>query len=209
MGSTILATRHGFTPPIAVLPFESQPEYDELLKGFTEEHRPATATEVALIKSMADATWKLRRFAAVEDSVFSKMLEAGVSESNTSPYDAIAESLLGPGKHQGALNLLMRYQALLNRQFLQSLRELRKSQDNRLGEANELAKRELLHHLAGNTERTHFEKYALEMLTDDPQAITRYIDAEANILGAKSQRSQTLTANHTNGNDTNVKEPRQ
>ena len=138
---------------------------------------------------MADATWKLRRLAAVEESVFSKMLESATPEPSANPFDAIATALLGPGKHQNALGLLIRYQATLNRQFLQSLRELRKVQDRRLNEAGDQARRELLHHLAGNTDRSHSDKHALELLTDDPGAIVRYIEAETNILGAKHMKA--------------------
>jgi len=45
--------------------------------------------------------------------------------------------------------------------------------------------------LAGNSNKPIGEKLSLEILTDDPGAIIRYIEAESNVLKAGSQASKS------------------
>src|SRR4051794_14903746 len=77
---------HGLASPLAVLPCESQDEYDHLLSAFVDEHKPDSASEESLVKQMADAQWKLHRLEKLETSLFSAMLTESQNEP-TAPAD--------------------------------------------------------------------------------------------------------------------------
>jgi hypothetical protein len=177
--------RHGLSSPLTVLPFENQDDYNNLYASFCEEHSPAGPTEEAFVKQMADSQWKLRRLEKLEEQVFITLAAQQPSEAATDPFAAIAATLLGPGKHQQALNALARYQSALNRQFQQSLKELRKYRAERRKAAEETIKREAIHQITGIAERSQSERNLLDILADDPAAIARYIDAECAALGAR------------------------
>jgi hypothetical protein len=180
--------RHGLASPLTVLPFEDQNEYNELYASFCEEHAPAGPSEEALVKQIADAQWKLRRIEKLEHHVFTAMLETAETEASADPFAAIAKSLLGPGKHQQALNSLARYQSSLNRQFLQSLQELRRIQKDRKGAEETALKQSAIHQILGSAERSQPARKALDLLAADPEAITRYIDVETKILSATAPK---------------------
>lgn len=190
--------RHGLASPLAVLPFENQDEYNNLYASFCEEHSPVGPTEQALVKQIADSQWKLRRLEKLEGHVFTSMVaasqEAAVqNEPNPDPYAAIAAALLGPGKHQQALNSLARYQSTLNREFLSALKQLRVIQNLRRGAEEEALKRAVIHEITGIAERSQSERGAIDILADDPQAIVRYIEAEAAALSASAARDAQKT----------------
>ncbi len=48
---------HGLTGEFTVLPWENQEEFNNLLVGLRDEHKPATLTENLLIGKMAQAAW--------------------------------------------------------------------------------------------------------------------------------------------------------
>ncbi len=118
---------HGLASPLAVLPFEDQAAYDRSLDALIREHRPATPTEEALVKQIADASWRLRRIDNIEAAVFDSILLDELLNGATSaePYMAIALKLLKTSSHDRVLDLLARYQTTLNRQILAANRELR------------------------------------------------------------------------------------
>lgn len=188
--------RHGLASPLTVLPFENQDEYNNLYASFCEEHSPVGPSEEALVKQLADSQWKLLRLEKLEGHVFTAMLEAGqqASTPNADPYAAIAAALLGPGKHQQALNSLARYQSALNREFHGALRELRVLQNLRRAAEQESLKRAAIHQITGIAERTQSERTVLDILADDPHAIERYIDAETAALGAAAVRDRRNSA---------------
>jgi hypothetical protein len=178
--------RHGLASPLIVLPFEDQNEYNNLYASFCEEYSPAGPTEESLVKQIADSQWKLRRLEKVENHVLAAMLDTPQTEPNVDPFSAMASALLGPGKHQQALNSLARYQSTLNRQFLQSVKELRRIQNERRCAEEEALKQAAIHEVLGITERSQQSLRALDLLAADPDAVTRYIDAETALLSARA-----------------------
>jgi hypothetical protein len=174
-------TSHGLASTITVLPSEDQSHFDELHSALMEEHSPVGPTEETLVAQISSAIWKLRRLGAIEESVFNLML-APDAPATSSASDQIAFELMNNNKTGSALGLLQRYQAALNRQFLQGLKELRIVQDRRRAAQDNTDKSNLLHQIAGNTERTHSQKRAIDLFTEDPKVLQHYIDAEAVVI---------------------------
>src|SRR5690349_18984416 len=142
--------RHGLASPLAVLPWEDQNEYNKLYAGFIEEYGPASPTEEALVTQIADSQWKLRRLAPLEQRVFIKLMEEGSpGVAPADPFEALANSLLAPGKGTNVLGFLARYQATLNRQFHQAVKDLKKIQTDRANEYLCQLKRRALDEIAG------------------------------------------------------------
>jgi hypothetical protein len=53
--------RHGFCGVFQILPYENPEDYDTLLAGLRDEHKPSTMTEEILIERMAQHLWLVRR----------------------------------------------------------------------------------------------------------------------------------------------------
>jgi hypothetical protein len=174
-------TSHGLASTITVLPSEDQSQFDELHAALTQEHSPVGPTEHTLVSQISSAIWKLRRLGAIEESVFNLMVSAE-APAISSTVDQIAFELVNNGKTGSALSLLLRYQSALNRQFLQALKELRTVQDRRRATQDDIDKAAVLHHVAGNTERTHSQKHAIDLLTADPKSLMHYVNAEAAVI---------------------------
>jgi hypothetical protein len=176
--------RHGLASPITVLPFENQDEYDSLYASFSEEHSPVGPTEQALVKQIADAQWKLLRLEKLEEQVFVALATGSQTEPNSDPFAAMAAALLGPGKHQQALNSLVRYQSTLNRQFLQSLKELKKYQNERRSKEEKDRKRQIIRRMAGIADRSQYDRKTLDLLPRDTHSTSRSADADCNVAAA-------------------------
>ncbi|MBV9500409.1 MAG: hypothetical protein JO138_13640 [Acidobacteriaceae bacterium] len=55
------AFRHGLTGRFKIMPYESERDYEELLDGLNQEHRPSTPTENLLVDRMAQHYWLSQR----------------------------------------------------------------------------------------------------------------------------------------------------
>jgi hypothetical protein len=66
--SRLNATRHGILSRDTVLPWESQPEYEELLGALNQEHEPQGPTEEDLVGELADIIWRKRRLRRSENA---------------------------------------------------------------------------------------------------------------------------------------------
>jgi hypothetical protein len=64
------ATRHGILSRHAILPWENQGDYDELLAGLETEHGPATPTESHLVVELANILWRKARVSVAESAAF-------------------------------------------------------------------------------------------------------------------------------------------
>ncbi len=97
---------HGLTGEFTVLPWENQEEFNNLLVGLRDEHKPSTLTENLLIGKMAQAAWLSKRAATLQHTTFNHNL---------------------PGcDDQKQLALYMRYQTTHDRAFHKCLNELLK-----------------------------------------------------------------------------------
>jgi hypothetical protein len=62
--------KHGLTASALTLPDESAAEFEALLDSMQAEHQPTTPTEVALVRRIAMATWRLTRLYHIESGFF-------------------------------------------------------------------------------------------------------------------------------------------
>ena len=67
------AFRHGLTGRFAIMPYESEDDYQELLDGLREEHRPATRTEHLLVDRMAEHHWLSQRALYLQGFCFNEV----------------------------------------------------------------------------------------------------------------------------------------
>ena len=63
------ALRHGLTSEIVVMPNEDLEAYQSHLKSFMDEYQPQGATELNLVQSLADTSWRQNRIVAIESNV--------------------------------------------------------------------------------------------------------------------------------------------
>ncbi len=66
--------RHGFTGAFTVLPWEKQAEFDALLGGLRDEHKPSGLTETTLVDRMAQALWLSKRAVMLQHVTFNHNL---------------------------------------------------------------------------------------------------------------------------------------
>jgi hypothetical protein len=174
---------------MTVLPCENQSEYNDLYASYTNEYTPVSPTEEALVQMIADADWKMKRLAKIEERVFAKLLEQDAGTSSD-PFEAMAASLLAPGKGNTVVAQLARYQSTLNRQFHQAVRELRKIQNARVSEYCTNLKRDALHLIGGRADRTQEQKLAFHLIAEDPGCIARYINTETEATAVEMKRER-------------------
>jgi len=106
------AISHGLTAQSVVVPAEEEAQYQQLCSKFFEEYKPVTATEAALVQQLADASWRLNRVPQLEDAV--------LLNTTLAPQDAIDQ-----------ISRLGLYSSRLSRQFLNTVDQLRKAQNDR------------------------------------------------------------------------------
>ncbi|MBV8812263.1 MAG: hypothetical protein JO033_26640 [Acidobacteriaceae bacterium] len=109
------AFRHGLTGRFKIMPYESEPDYQELLDGLRDEHRPATPTEHLLLNRMAEHYWLSQRALYLQGVCFN---EFGGCDSDA------------------RLALYLRYQTTHERAFHRCLNELLKLRTERRKEQN-------------------------------------------------------------------------
>src|SRR5580704_19320109 len=93
-----------------VLSTESEADFQALLDSYEAEHKPATATEKALVTELATATWRLRRLYHIEASLYKLKTADG---------------------NDKALTILARQEARLERSFYKALHELQRLRTKR------------------------------------------------------------------------------
>ncbi len=109
------AFRHGLTGRFAIMPYESEQDYQELLDGLRDEHRPATRTEHLLVDRMAEHHWLSQRALYLQGFCFN---EVGGCDSDA------------------RLALYLRYQTTHERAFHKCLSDLLKLKAEKRKEQN-------------------------------------------------------------------------
>ena len=107
------AIKHGLFAKLLLLPGESQEQFDALLNGFKENHKPHGATEDSLVYRLAEIHWRLGRIPNLEALAIEKAIETGDTD----------------GKF---LNNYSIYSQRLNRDFQSTLKTLHAEQTKRL-----------------------------------------------------------------------------
>jgi hypothetical protein len=123
--SSLNALRHELTGQIVVMPADDLAAYQRHVKAFTDQYRPADATESQLVQSAADAAWRLNRIAALESNILSLSVVGGDALQDTMAIAASFE------KQSKALANLSLHSQRLSRQFQQTVTQLRELQKER------------------------------------------------------------------------------
>ncbi len=109
------AFRHGLTGRFKIMPYESEQDYQELLDGLRDEHRPSTPTENLLIDRMAQHHWLSHRALYLQGFCFNDV---------------------GGCDHDQHLALYLRYQTTHERAFHKCLNDLLKLRAEKRKEQN-------------------------------------------------------------------------
>ncbi len=78
--------RHGFTGVFRVLAWENRAEFDTLIDGLLEEHKPSTVTETVLVEKMAQALWLSRRAQTLQHATFKREVPGCWDEKELALY---------------------------------------------------------------------------------------------------------------------------
>ena len=154
------ALSHRLTSAKLVLPWENQVEFDALLDGLLDEHRPVTITEQIMVKEMAEQYWRLIRARNKEHLFYSHCPE----------HDAAPDEF---ARWEKALLLAQRYARTHERAFHKCLATLRTLQKERraLEAETEAESREISEAEPGSVSepRTHSE-FVSQKISEPPPA---------------------------------------
>ena len=78
--------RNGFSGAFTVLPWEDQKEFDMLIGGLREEHKPSGLTETILVDKMAQAIWLSKRAVILQHVTFNHELPTCDNEKQLALY---------------------------------------------------------------------------------------------------------------------------
>ncbi len=126
--------KHGLTASTLVVPGESEADFEDLLDSIEAEHQPATPTEEVIVRQIAMAAWRLRRYHLIEAGHL-RTYAALETECDDDP-DRAAGDLLGMAvrsdcRDSNTLANLSRYEARLERSLYQGLHELERLRAHR------------------------------------------------------------------------------
>lgn len=121
------AFAHGLTAARLVLPNENQGEFDALLDGLYNDHKPATITESILVREMAESYWRLNRARTREHAL--NLAAPSVDSGDRNSWEK-------------QLALTERYARTFERSFHKCLNLLRKLQGERRRSEAEIAEGE-------------------------------------------------------------------
>jgi hypothetical protein len=126
------ALRHGLTGQIYIFSPGEQAAYDKHCQGYHQSLAPEGPLEIDLAQSIADDRWRMKRAAALENSIFA----AGI----TQPGDIVTDNdevdaALAQGRvwvaEAGNLQLLTLYESRIQRRFERNMAQLRIIQSER------------------------------------------------------------------------------
>jgi hypothetical protein len=119
------ARRHDQLSSCIVLKAECTPLFDELMNSLIDEFQPRTASETALIETMAVASWKLTRNWIMHTALLElETVKQDHSIGSDPVITALAFKSLADNSH--SLHLLHRYEVSLDRQYSRALNNLLK-----------------------------------------------------------------------------------
>jgi hypothetical protein len=152
------AVKHGIfdTAPV-VEPIEDRGDWDRHLAGYRDSLEPVGYVEVDLVDRLAWLSWRLRRlqryetdmirvrFNMIADDLATAARYAkgalGVPLEQTLTEEAVEDQVTRRTLPDAAqLNNIVRYEAHIHRQFLQTLHELEAMQARRRGQSTPLAR---------------------------------------------------------------------
>jgi hypothetical protein len=124
------SARHNLLAQTVVLEAEAPDRFLALMDALKEEHQPRTTTEVLLVESMAIARWRLTRVWGAQKTAMDR--DMAQLDPNAGPAAVRVVLSMRPST-EVPVELLLRYEAMFERQFSRALRSLNQSQARRTG----------------------------------------------------------------------------
>jgi len=112
--------KHGISCSRRLVPGESSDEWETHRRAFVEDLAPQSAVETALAEHAAWAAWRLGRVRAYEEAATAERQHLEMASARLLP-------------HPNVIDMVIRYEAHLKRQFLQALHELEAMRAERRG----------------------------------------------------------------------------
>lgn len=123
------AFRHGLTGQTFVLPLEDRENYEATCQVFFADLQPKGALETQFVQTIADASWRLNRAAALETSLFAfaiqnqdGLIDTGDPRAGTAL--AMAAALHDEGRTLSNMNLYCQRVSRQRERAIEQLREL-------------------------------------------------------------------------------------
>ena len=131
--SSLNAYRHGLTGQTLVLPTEDVAAYQRHSQALLDEYLPNGATEIQLVQSLTDTSWRMHRAAAVETNLFTlgiTEMENRIRANHPEAEAALAMAATFRDNVRAFSNISV-YSQRLSRQFERTLNQLRQIQAER------------------------------------------------------------------------------
>lgn len=135
-GLSAVAAAPTLAPISPVLPTESAADYQTLLQSYLSEFSPEGLLETELVETMAAARWRLRRISTIETTLLAMEMDRLAEyidlafedrDGDPTPDDRLAWTFNNLAE-KPSLNLLLRYEATLNRSYARALKQLQQLQ---------------------------------------------------------------------------------
>jgi hypothetical protein len=133
--------RHGFSGAFTVLPWEDQNEFDLLLGGLRDEHKPSGLTEMILVDKMAQALWLSKRALMLQHVTFNHELPVCDDPKQLALY--LRYQTTNERAFHKCLNDLLRLRAEKRKQEIGFESQIHKQADQTRRESSENRKQEL------------------------------------------------------------------
>jgi hypothetical protein len=131
--SSLNAYRHGLTGQTLVLPTEDVAAYQRHSQALLDEYLPNGPTEIQLVQSLTDTSWRMHRVAAVETNLFTlgiTEMEDCIRANHPEAEAALAMAATFRDNVRAFSNISV-YSQRLCRQFERTLNQLRQIQAER------------------------------------------------------------------------------
>jgi hypothetical protein len=116
------STRHGLLAQTVVLEEECADRFQDLLASFMNEYRPRTASQVALVETMAVTRWRQSRVWRAQKTSMDRDIAAQGRSAGRNSRALLA--LLGSPERVSHQETLLRYELAFERQFNRALANL-------------------------------------------------------------------------------------
>jgi hypothetical protein len=133
--------KHGCSGAFAVLPWESQDEFDLLVGSLRDEHKPSGLTEMILVDKMAQALWLSKRAQMLQHGTFNQELPTCDDQKQLALY--LRYQTTNERAFHKCLNALLKVRAEKRKQEIGFESQKRNEADQTRRESSENRKREL------------------------------------------------------------------
>jgi hypothetical protein len=184
------ATRHGLLAETIVLETEHADRFLKLLNDLFEEHQPSTPTQIMLVETIAAARWRQSRIWGMQKVAFDHDV-ASIDTDPGSPALRAVLALRGSVESIRTHELLLRYEAALDRQISRSLLRLHQLQERRIAAQESAKSAPRPHSVSGSQQETAAEERTQQAI----EKVTRGSQSGSNTQSGSDPHNQTFEPN--------------